>query len=77
MLALCLAETEATEIYKQSIQHLENYEPIYSYVGKPYRVQSIQEVTFDESSVTMVVPIRGPKGKANLIINGKKGEANE
>lgn len=70
-------EYRSTEIYKESIKHLSGYEPLAKYVGSPIYVQWVKQVTYDKNTVTLVVPFGGPKGKALLIINGRKGPNNK
>ena len=72
-----LVQNTSTKIYNDSLKHLENYEPVKKYIGTPYKVRWIEETKYDESTLTMVVPVKGPKGTARLIIIGRKGDSNE
>ena len=56
---------------------MKDYAPVAKYVGVPNYVSRVKEVTYDEASVMLVVPFKGPKGKASLIINGIRGRDNE
>lgn len=61
-------------MYKESIKHLRSYEPVNKYLGDPLQIKWISESHHDEKTITLVVPLRGPKGKAELIINGRRGK---
>ncbi|XP_067931216.1 uncharacterized protein [Watersipora subatra] len=66
-----------SDIYKESIRHLESYTPAHAYIGTPYKLRRIKETSIDDESVIMVVPISGPKAQAKLHIFGKRGESNK
>ena len=72
-----LERVKSSGIYLESLNYLKDYEPVAKYVGVPIYVSWVKEVTYDKDSVMLVVPFKGPKGKASLIINGIRGRDNE
>ena len=57
--------------------HLSRYKPVEEYVGTPLKLKWVRESTITGDAVTLDIPFKGPKGRANLIINGKKGNEHE
>ncbi|KAF6021984.1 hypothetical protein EB796_019711 [Bugula neritina] len=70
-------EYKSTELYQTSIMHLKNYDPVLEYVGDPISIKRVEMAEYTDNNVTMVIPFRGPKGKAKLIVNGVRGASNE
>lgn len=63
-----------TNMYNEGVEHLKNYEPVAKYIGAPFRMGWVKEAAVDGDTVKLVVPIRGGKGKGNLIIYGRKSD---
>lgn len=51
---------------------MKQYKPVATYIGTPFRIGWVKEAVVEADTVTLVVPFKGAKGKANLVIHGKK-----